>query len=127
MKKTLSLVLALVMLVSMTGCFGGPSRQLTKYLEDNGYSLEEKLGTDSIPVTVTVEDNNFVVTARMRSEVKDEWIPQFQDSFENIANSMASIFSSLKDSEDLSDLESIRVRFVDKNDKVLFDEYRNIN
>jgi len=126
-KATLSLVLAMLMVVSLTACLN-TTMTLEEYYEKNKviYDNLSETTEDGNSLVYSVRDNSLVLTATISIEVDDDSLETYrsalQQSIENSEDDYLEVLENVQ--EDVPDATFI-VEFVDKNGKVLYSkEYK---
>jgi len=126
-KATLSLVLAMLMVASLTACHN-TTMTLEEYYEKNKviYDNLSETTEDGNSLVYSVRDNSLVLTATISIEVDDDSLETYrsalQQSIENSEDDYLEVLENVQ--EDVPDATFI-VEFVDKNGKVLYSkEYK---
>lgn len=126
-KATLSLVLAMLMVVSLTACLN-TTMTLEEYYEKNKviYDNLSETTEDGNSLVYSVRDNSLVLTATISIEVDDDSLETYrsalQQSIETSEDDYLEVLENVQ--EDVPDATFI-VEFVDKNGKLLYSkEYK---
>lgn len=120
-KATLSLVLAMLMVVSLTACLN-TTMTLEEYYEKNKviYDNLSETTEDGNSLVYSVRDNSLVLTATISIEVDDDSLETYrsalQQSIENSEDDYLEVLENVQ--EDVPDATFI-VEFVDKNNVLL--------